>query len=144
MRDFAGAYLERPSAETTALRCRLSPLPSRKDVCVVGKTPHESPWRVVLLADVAGKLLESNLLQCLNDPPLGDFNWLRPGKTTCHWWDGDFEDDYKLPRTSSVHLDRHRAYIDFCARNNIAYHAVSGDGRAWYTQSEDRLRDAGS
>jgi alpha-glucosidase len=136
VRDFAGAYLERTSVEDATLRCRLSPLPSRNGVCVVGKTPHASPWRVVLLADVAGKLLESNLLECLNDPQLGDFNWLRPGKSTFHWWNGAFEDDYRLPLRSGVSFDRHREYIDFCARNNIAYHALSGDGRAWYMQSE--------
>ena len=50
-----------------------------------------------MLADEAGKLLESNLLVCLNDPPHGDFSWARPGKTTFHWWYGAFEDDYKLP-----------------------------------------------
>jgi alpha-glucosidase len=90
---------------------------------------------VVLLADVAGKLLESNLLLCLNDSQRGDFQWLRPGKSTFHWWYGAFEDDYRLPADSSAYFNRHRAYIDFCARNKIAYHAVSGDGRAWYQQS---------
>lgn len=135
VRDFAGLYLERDSAEVSALRCRLSPLPSRKDVCVVGKTPHESPWRVILLADTAGKLLESNLLLCLNDPPRGDFSWVQPGKTTFHWWYGEFEDDHKLPLERDVYVARHKEYIDFCAQNNIAYHAISGDGLAWYKQS---------
>ncbi len=136
VRHFAGMYLERPSDETTTLRCRLSPLPSHQDLCVVGKTPHDSPWRVVLLADVAGKLLESNLLLCLNDPPQGDFSWVQPGKTTFHWWYGAFEDDYKLPSESKVFVDRHEKYIDFCAKNNILYHAISGDGFSWYKQSK--------
>jgi alpha-glucosidase len=136
VRHFAGMYLERASDHNTALRCRLSPLPSRKDVCVVGETPHESPWRVVLLADAAGKLLESNLLLSLNDPPQGDFSWAHPGKTSFHWWYGEFEDDYKSPSESDVYFNRHRKYIDFCAKNNIAYHAVSGDGLAWYKQSK--------
>jgi alpha-glucosidase len=136
VRHFAGMYLERPSNDNTTLRCRLSPLPSRKDACVVGKTPHESPWRVVLLADAAGKLLESNLLLCLNDPPQGDFSWAHPGKTSFHWWYGEFEDDYKLPSEPDVYFNHHKKYIDFCAKNNIAYHAVSGDGLAWYKQSK--------
>ncbi|HEX3599815.1 MAG TPA: glycoside hydrolase family 97 protein [Lacipirellulaceae bacterium] len=136
VRHFAGMYLERPSEDSTALRCRLSPLPSQKNMCVVGKTPLESPWRVVLLADAAGKLLESNLLLCLNDPPQGDFSWAHPGKTSFHWWYGEFEDDYKAPSEPEVYFDRHRKYIDFCAKNNIAYHAVSGDGFSWYKQSK--------
>ncbi len=136
VRHFAGMYLERSSNDRTALRCRLSPLPSHQGICVMGKTPQESPWRVVLLADTAGKLLESNLLLCLNDPPHGDFSWAHPGKTSFHWWYGEFEDDYRLPSERDVYVNRHRKYIDFCARNGIAYHAVSGDGLAWYVQSK--------
>jgi alpha-glucosidase len=138
VRHFAGMTLQRVADRPATLRGRLSPLPNQGDVCVVGKTPQESPWRVVLLADHAGKLLESNLLLCLNDPPptdLGDFSWLRPGKTTFHWWNGEFEDDYKRPLNDGAFLARHKRYIDFCAANHIAYHAVSGDGRAWYPQS---------
>jgi alpha-glucosidase len=136
VRDFAGMYLQRMSADDTALRCQLSPLPGREGVCVAGKIPHDSPWRVVLLADVAGKLLESNLLLCLNDAPQGDFAWARPGKSSFHWWYGEFEDDYKSPPEKGAYLARHRKYIDFCAKNKIAYHAVSGDGLAWYKQSK--------
>ena len=90
---------------------------------------------MVLLADVAGKLLESNVLLCLNDSPTGDFSWARPGKTTFHWWYGEFEDDHRLPSERETYVKRHRDYIDFCAENNIAYHAISGDGLAWYKQS---------
>lgn len=135
IRHFAGMYLERPAQEESTLRCRLSPQLGNSNVCVKSTLPLESPWRVVLLADHAGKLQESNLLVCLNDPPHGDFSWAHPGKTSFHWWNGEYEDDYKLPAGSSVFLDRHRKYIDFCAKHKIAYHAVSGDGRSWYKQS---------
>jgi alpha-glucosidase len=133
--DFAGGYLERPSEKRESVRWRLSPHPRHNDIAVMGKS-CESPWRVVLLADTAGKLLESNLLLCLNDPPRDNFSWARPGKTTFHWWYGEFEDDYKLPNESHTYVERHKKYIDFCAQNKIAYHSVSGDGLAWYPQSK--------
>ncbi len=133
---FPDSLLERPTADSTALRCRLASLPEHKNLCVIGGPPLDSPWRVILLADAAGKLLESNLLLCLNDPPQHDFSWLRPGKTTFHWWYGEFEDDYKSPNEAEVYFRRHCKYIDFCAKNNIAYHAISGDGYAWYVQSK--------
>lgn len=133
--NFAGMYLERPTADG-ALRSRLSPLPSNNDACVTVKPPLESPWRVILLGDSAGKLHESNLTLCLNDPPQGDFQWARPGKTTFHWWYGEFEDFYKRPEEPGAYFEKHKEYIDFCAANNIAYHSVSGDGRAWYLQSD--------
>jgi alpha-glucosidase len=135
VRGFAGMYLEREMADRPALRARLSPLPADKRVCVRGKTPHESPWRVILLADAAGKLAESNLLLCLNDPPRGDFSWVKPGKTSFHWWYGEFEDFYKPPIKPGAYVAKHKEYIDFCARNKIAYHGLSGDGRTWYVQT---------
>lgn len=135
--SFAGMDLERPSADSTTLVGRLSPLPSRPETCVISPTPVKSPWRVVLLGDRAGELLESQLLVCLNDPPQGDFSWAVPGKTAFHWWNGEFEEDFKAPNAREVIVARHKAYIDFCAKHNIAYHGVSGDGLAWYPQSSD-------
>lgn len=135
LRDFAGMYLERiPGGEPPALRIVLSPLPSRPEARVAGQTPHWSPWRVVLLADQAGKHMESDLLVCLNDPPQGDFSWVRPGKTTWHWWNGTAEEG--LPFDCGMNFATHKHYIDFCARNGIAYHAVVADDRPWYQQSQ--------
>jgi alpha-glucosidase len=134
LRDFAGMYVERiPAEEPPALRLVLAPLPSRPDARVVGRTPHWSPWRVVLLADEAGDHIASNLLVSLNDPPEGDFSWVRPGKTTWHWWNGTVEAG--LPFEAGMNFATHAYYIDFCARNNIAYHSVVADDRPWYQQS---------
>jgi alpha-glucosidase len=135
VRNFAGMYLVRESADRVLLSGRLAPRLDRPTACVVGAAPMESPWRVVLLADSAGKLHESNLLLSLNEPPSRDYAWVRPGKTTFHWWNGDFEDDHKLAGETRAFVDRHKAYIDFCARHHIAYHGLSGDGHSWYPQS---------
>jgi alpha-glucosidase len=135
LRDFAGMYCERiPGKESSALRVVLAPLPSRPEARVVGQTPHWSPWRVVLLADEAGKHMESDLLVCLNDPPWRDFSWVRPGKTTWHWWNGTAEEG--LPFECGMNFATHKHYIDFCARNGIAYHSVVADDRPWYRQSQ--------
>lgn len=134
LRDFPGMYLERAAdTESPVLRARLSPLPSRPDACAAGRTPHWSPWRVFLLADTAGRHLESHLLVCLNDPPQGDFSWVRPGKTTWHWWNGTAEEG--LPFPSGMNYETHKRYIDFCARHGIAYHAIVADDKPWHQQS---------
>lgn len=135
VRQFAGLYLVRESADHAVLSGRLAPRIDRPNVSVAAAAPLVSPWRVVLLADSAGKLHESTLLLRLNDPPQGDHAWARPGKTTFHWWNGEFEDDYLAPDETRVFVERHKAYIDFCAQHHIAYHGLSGDGRAWYPQS---------
>lgn len=136
LRDFSSLYLE-PTGERDAriLRGRLAPLPRKDGACVVGHTPHASPWRVVLLGDSAGALLESDLLVCLNDPPTGDFAWARPGKTTWHWWNGTF--DRGPARVPGMNPETHKRYIDFCARHGIAYHAVVADLRPWHVQSAE-------
>jgi alpha-glucosidase len=135
MRDFPGMYLERASdSQPSVLHARLSPLPGRPEMCAIGRTPHFSPWRVVLLADKAGRLLESNLLVCLNDPPQGDFSWAQPGKSTWHWWNGTAEEG--LPFQCGMNYETHKYYIDFCARNGITYHSIVADDRPWYQQSK--------
>ena len=133
LRDFAGMYLERATDSTSALRTKLSPLPSHKDAVVVAKTPHFSPWRVVLLADKAGRLIESNLPVLLNEPASGDFAWAKPGKTTWHWWNGNAEPG--LPFRQGLNFETHKRYIDFCAKYHITYHAIVADERTWYMQS---------
>ena len=49
---------------------------------VQGTAPFTSPWRVVMVAQSAGKLIEQNyLILNLNDPcALADTTWIRPGK----------------------------------------------------------------
>lgn len=135
VRNFAGGYLQKAAPKSFIFEWKLSPNPAHKGLSVVRAAPLQSPWRVILLSDSAGRLLESNLLLCLNDAPRGDFAWATPGKQSFHWWYGAFEDDFKLADESPVFLQRHKDYIDFCAKNHIAYHSVSGDGLAWYPQS---------
>ena len=136
VRDFPNLYLEPdPNPDSDLFHTRLSPLPDKSGACVAGRTPHTSPWRVILLGECAGRLLESNLLLCLNDPPSGDFSWAKPGKTTWPWWNGTF--DRGPAFVPGMNLETHKRYIDFCAENGIAYHAVVSDTRPWHLQAEE-------
>jgi alpha-glucosidase len=132
LRDFAGMYLTRVGDE--GLRTRLSPDLKDSKIAVNAKTPLLSPWRVVLLADHPGKMVESSLLLCLNDPADGDFSWAEPGKSTWHWWNGEVE--HGPPSSSESNFAIHKKYIDFCARHKIKYHSVISvaDNRPWYVQ----------
>jgi alpha-glucosidase len=139
LRDFAGMYLEKkpsPDGRGSVLQTRLAPLPNRDNAAVAARAPHWSPWRVVLVGDHAGKLLENNLLLCLNDPPESDFSWLRPGKTTWPWWNGTVE--HGPPSTPELNFAINKYYIDFCAEHGIAYHAISSvaEDRPWYVQRD--------
>ncbi|MBC7417474.1 MAG: glycoside hydrolase family 97 catalytic domain-containing protein, partial [Pedobacter sp.] len=68
----------------------------------------------------------------MNDPSkLKDVSWIKPGKTTFHWWNGDVTPDTTF--APGINFETNKYYIDFAARNNIEYHAVIGyGGFAWY------------
>lgn len=134
--DYAGMYLMKrtvPSVGGPVLMSRLSPLPNDKRGAVVKATlPHRSPWRVLMIGDHVGTLIESNILTNLNEPSkIKDMSWIKPGKTTFPWWNGNI-----LPDTSFApgnNFETAKYYIDFCADNHIAYHSVVEYGlHEWY------------
>jgi alpha-glucosidase len=136
LRNFAGMYVERPKgSDANVLRTRLSPLLGKPRAVVEREAPLISPWRVILLSDEAGKLVESNLLLALNEPAEGDFSWVKPGKTTWPWWNGTVE--HGPDSTPELNFAINKRYIDFCAQYGIAYHSISSvaDSRPWYVQS---------
>jgi alpha-glucosidase len=125
LRDYASMYLIKHEGVMTS---RLSPLPGQTAVKVRAALPHRSPWRVLLLGQRVGALLESNLITSLNDPPTQDFSWLKPGMSDFHWWNGDISPDTTF--APGRNFDFNKYYIDFCARHGIAYHSVIGYGNA--------------
>ncbi len=130
--DYAGMYLSAVEGEPGTLASRLSPLPGRTDGAkVLGKGPLASPWRVLMVADGPGRLIESNLVFHLSDPPaIADTSWIKPGKTTFPWWNGYVLEgvDFK----PGVNTATMKHYIDFCAERGIPYHSLDGLDIAWY------------
>ena len=92
--DYAGLYLARGSRGN--LVSRLSPLPGEPTVAVRSALPHDSPWRLILVAKETRQLLDSDVVLKLNAPSvIEDTSWIRPGKTTFPWWNGYYEE--KVP-----------------------------------------------
>jgi alpha-glucosidase len=111
---------------------QLTPLPRQDEIKVKATLPHHTPWRVLMISDRIGDLIESNILTSLADPcKIEDLSWLKPGKATFHWWNGDISPDTTWE--PGLNFDFEKYYIDFCARNNIEYHTVIGYRQvAWY------------
>ena len=127
--DYAGMYLVKTRSGLTT---SLSPLPENSGYAVKATLPHESPWRVVLISNRAGRFLETNLITDLAPPcRLKDLGWLKPGKTTFPWWNGNVTPDtLNAPGNNFV---TQQYYIDFCARSKIEYHSVVEYGlHQWY------------
>jgi alpha-glucosidase len=127
--DYAGMYLVK---HNNRLQSALSPLPGQTNIKVKASLPHNSPWRVLLISDKIGTLIESNILTSLNEScKIKDVSWIKPGKTTFPWWNGNVvPDTINAPGNNFV---TNQYYIDFCARNKLEYHSVVEYGlHEWY------------
>jgi alpha-glucosidase len=139
LRHYAGMSLMRPTNDVASgdLVCNLTPRPDGTKV--VRPLPMETPWRVVLIGDRPGVLFESSTLYCLNDPSvIKDTSWIKPGKITFSWWNGDVYDGKRtLPILSFAMAKK---YIDFCASNDIPTHSLTSvQGNPiypWYYQTK--------
>ena len=140
LRDYAGMYL---SKKNGVLKSQLSPLQGQKEIKVNAILPHRSPWRVMMISDRVGALIESNILTSLTEPSkFSDLSWLKPGKTSFHWWNGDIIPDTTF--APGANFETNKYYIDFCARNNIEYHSVIGyGGFAWYVSDAAGYSEVG-
>jgi alpha-glucosidase len=116
--DYAGMYLRRLPG--TAFGVVLAPLPDASGAAVRGKTPFVSPWRVLMVGDAPGRLIESTIILNLNPPcALDDVSWIKPGKAIFPWWPDFYCDRPGVP--SALGFENQKYYIDFAAANKFAY-----------------------
>lgn len=129
VRNYAGSYL---SALGGHLTDKLSPLPGQERLKVKAGLPHHTPWRVFMIADRPGDLIASNLLTNLNDPCLiEDTSWIKPGKTTFTWWNGNIVADSTFMAGNNFMTNKY--YIDFAASHGLQYHSIYGYAeQPWY------------
>lgn len=139
LRRYPGMALSRRTSEANPTGYLVSRLTPRADGSkAVATRPLLTPWRVVLLASRPGALLESSTIHGLNEPSIiGDTGWIRPGKITFHWWNGDVFDGQ--PGPPILGYETAVKYIDFCARHGIPYHSLTsteGVTTPWYFQTK--------
>lgn len=89
--DYAGMYLK--SDGNLSFKTALAPRkgqPENGDK-VMFKTPHKTPWRVIMIGEKPGDLVESEIIQNLNEPcAIDDPSWIKPGISAWdHWWSGE-------------------------------------------------------
>jgi alpha-glucosidase len=129
--DYAGMYLRGLSGN--ALQVALSPLPGKNGICVHGQTPFSSPWRVVMIGEKPGDLIESTIILNLSAPcALDDVSWIKPGKAIFPWWPNFFCD--KPGVASKLDFENQKYYIDFASENDIAYLELEPP---WYGDQDD-------
>lgn len=116
----AAMYLENPTGNWTGhyIVSKISPALDGKGPAVDASLPHDSAWRVILLGDTPGQLIESNLITDLNPPNrVVDTSWIHPGKASWNWWNGDLG-----PDGQSAYTTRNMEYyVDFAAKSGFPY-----------------------
>jgi alpha-glucosidase len=116
--DYAGMYLR--GLPGGALQVVLAPLADGSGVAVRGRPPFSSPWRVLMVGDAPGRLIESTIILNLSAPcALEDVSWIKPGKAIFPWWPAFFCDRPGVP--SSLGFENQKYYIDFAAENKFSY-----------------------
>ena len=117
--DFARMRLQPDASADCAVRAHLGS-------AVVVRTPMTTPWRLLLMGDSPGQLLERNyLLLNLNDPcAIADTSWIKPGKVI---------------REVTLTTGGGKACVDFAVQCGLQY--VEYDA-GWYGHEYDDASDA--
>jgi alpha-glucosidase len=86
------------------------------------------PWRVFVIAENDGKLIESDLVFKLASPnKLTDTKWIKPGQVAWDWWNAN--NIYGVDFRAGLNTDTYKYYIDFASKNGIEY-VILDEG--WY------------
>ena len=117
--NYAGMYLRKADARF-GLRAELSPRLDMQGIAVETDAPVTTPWRVLMIGDEPGRLIESNIVLNLNPPSkIADTSWIRPGKSAWDWWSGETAPSMSTKPGMNTATMKH--YIDFASQSGFAY-----------------------
>jgi alpha-glucosidase len=85
----------------------------------VSTLPWTMPWRVVIVGDAAGRILESDMVLDLAPPSrLATTNWIKPGRAAWSWWSMS---------DSPKHAEQLNAFTDLAAEMGWEYALVDAN-----------------
>ncbi len=117
--NYAGMYLRKADARF-GLRAELSPRIGKQGIAVEANAPVTTPWRVLMIGDEPGRLIESNIVLNLNPPSkIADTSWIRAGKSAWDWWSGEAAPS--MSTTPGMNTATMKHYIDFASESGFPY-----------------------
>jgi alpha-glucosidase len=119
--DYGGLYLRGRGDGLPGLQFKFSR--RLEDSSLIASVPlgingAGSPWRVIMLGDTLGSLIDSNLIGNLNPDPAFDTAWIKPGKTAWDWWSGPY---LPPPAKGGTDMPTLKTYIDFAGRSGFEF-----------------------
>ena len=137
LREFAGMYLKRSETFPYAFESTLSPRWDDASLSVIGEPPLRSPWRVIIVGDEPGDLIESEFIYCLNDPCEWDpIDWIKPGKAAWPWWSGRHVEGVEFSGGMNTETMLH--YLEAAAEHGFEYLLIDA---GWYGVHNRRQED---
>ena len=89
------------------------------DAQPTSRLPWTVPWRVVIVGETAGQILESDLVLDLSPPSrIADTSWIRPGRASWSWWSES---------NSPKHAEALNRFIDLAADMGWEYSLVDAN-----------------
>ena len=125
--QYSGMFLVNTSGENsnTTLSMHLSPNLNDPALAVNSLLPHNSPWRVLIIGDQPGRLVESNIILNLNPPcAIADTSWIKPGKASWGWWSGTNVTGGPPGLRPGMSTGAMNFYTDFSAKSGFEYMLV--------------------
>ncbi len=119
LRGYSSMYLVNPSTTWGGhvFESQLAP-GDDPEVIVSGALPHHSGWRVLLVGEEPGRLIESNVVTSLNpESAIQDTSWIHAGLTAWDWWSGSIGPDGNPAFTTATM----KYYVDFAAKSGFPY-----------------------
>jgi len=135
--DYAGMTLKSVDSDSFTLECDLVPWPD--GVKVKASTPLRTPWRTIQIATKPGDLIESHLIENLNEPcQLEDISWIKPMKYVGIWWGMHIgAETWEQGPYHGATTKNAKRYIDFAAKYNIPGLLIEGWNTGWESWGQE-------
>ncbi len=92
--------------------------------------PWATPWRVIMVGETPGTMVESTLVTDLNPPSIvEDMSWIKPGKASWSWLS-----DHDSPQDCT----KLKAFVDLCAEMGWEYSLVDAN---WNIMKNGTIHD---
>lgn len=124
--DWSGMYIgfdKTFSDGSVQLYPKLSPVKGdpEQSIKVNISTPNKSPWRVLMIGEKPGDLIESEIIMNLADPlAIENPSWIKPGRCAWdHWWSGEVK----------MNTETIKKYIDLANAMGFEYQLIDWH---WY------------
>jgi alpha-glucosidase len=129
--DYARMNIKGPRMESRTLRADLAPYAD--GVKVRGKTPFNTPWRTIQIADRATDLAPSVLGLNLNPPSvIANTDWIKPMKYVGIWWGMHINTmTWSSGPKHGATTANTKQYIDFAAKHGFGGVLVEGWNVGW-------------